>query len=93
MPSFIESQRPDKTTKKTTYEINVIKRYIEPIHKTREIETIPDKELNIQLAKFCMNVRKKNGSVYEPTLLKDFQRSFQRYLNDKNPTINILQGE
>ena len=40
-----------------------------------------------------MNVRKKNGGVYERTSLKDFQRSLQRYLNDKSSTINILQDQ
>ncbi len=72
--SFIESQRPDNTTKKTTYDINVIGRYFESINERREIENIPAKELNIQLTKFFMNVRMKNGGVYELTPLKDFQR-------------------
>ena len=40
-----------------------------------------------------MNVRKKNGDVYEPTSLKDFQRSLQRYLNDKSAQVNILQDQ
>ena len=75
------------------YDINVIKRYFESIYETREIENIPAKELNVQLAKFFMNVRKRNGSVYEPTSLKDFQRSLQRYLNDKSSTMNILQDQ
>ena len=91
--SFIKRQRPDNTTKKTTYDINVIKRYFKSINERREIENIPAKELNIQLAKFFMNVRKKNGGVYEPTSLKDFQRGLQRYLNDKSSTINILQDQ
>ena len=40
-----------------------------------------------------MNIRKKNGDVYEPSSLKDFQRSLQRYLNDKCSPINILQDQ
>ncbi len=57
---FIESQRPNNTTKKTTYDINVIRRCFESINERREIVNIPAKELNIQLAKFFMNVRKEN---------------------------------
>ena len=91
--NFIGSQRPDNTSKKTTYDINVIKRYFESINERREIENIPPEELNIQLAKFFMNVRKKNGNVYEPTSLKDFQRSLQRNLNDKSAQVNILQDQ
>ena len=89
--NFIESQRPGSTSKKTTYDINVIKKYFESINERREIENILPKELNIQLAKFFMNVRKKNGDVYKPTPLKGFQRSLQRYLNDKSSQVNILQ--
>ena len=91
--NFIESQPPDNTSKKTTYDINVIKRYFESINERREIENIPPKKLNIQLAKFFMNVRKKNGDVYEPTFLTDFQRGLQRYLNDKSSQVNILQDQ
>ena len=69
--NFIESQRPDNTSKKTAYDINVIKTYFESINERREIENIPPKELNIQLAKFFMNLRKKNGDVYEPTSIMD----------------------
>ena len=54
---------------------------------------MPPKERNIQLAKFFINVRKKNGDVYEPTSLKDFQRSLQRYLNDKSSQVNIVQDQ
>ncbi|CAB3979080.1 zinc finger MYM-type 2-like [Paramuricea clavata] len=91
--SFIERQRPDNTKKKTMYDIKVIKRYFESIYETREIENIPATELNVQLAKVFMNVRKRNGNVYESTSLKDFQRSLQRYLNDKSSTMNILQDQ
>ena len=45
--NFIESQRPDNTSKKTTYDTNVIKRYFESINERREIENIAPKELNI----------------------------------------------
>ena len=74
---FIERQRPENTKKKTTYDINIVKRYFISINETREIEAIPAKELNILVSKFFMNVRKKNGRVYEPFILSDFQRILQ----------------
>ena len=74
---FIERQRPENTKKKTTYDINIVKRYFISINETREIEAIPAKELNILVSKFFMNVRKKNGAVDEPFSLSDFQRSLQ----------------
>ena len=60
-----------------TYDINIVKRYFISINETREIEAIPAKELNILVSKFFMNVRKKNGRVYEPFILSDFQRILQ----------------
>ena len=66
--NFIECQRPDNTSKKTTYDINVIERYFESINEKREIENIPPKELNIQLAKFFMNVRKKMATFMSQIL-------------------------
>ena len=61
---FIERQRPENTKKKSTCDINIVKRYFISINETREIEAIPTKQLNILVSKFFMNVRKKNGSVY-----------------------------
>ena len=37
-----------------------------------------------------MNVRKKNGGVYEPSSLGDFQRSLQWYLNNNNSSLNLF---
>ena len=38
-----------------------------------------------------MEIKKKDGGAYEPATLQSFQRSLQRYLNDKNFKINILK--
>ena len=70
---FIERQRPENTKKKTTYDINIVKRYFISINETRKIEAIPAKELNILVSKFVMNVRKTNDRVYEPSSLSDFE--------------------
>ena len=40
-----------------------------------------------------MEAKKKDGGSYEPTSLSSFQRSLQRYLNDKNSKINILKDQ
>ena len=36
-------------------------------------------------------IKKKDGGSYEPATLQSFQRSLQRYLNDKNSKLNILK--
>ena len=78
--TFIKSQRLDSTKKKTTYDINVVKRYFESINETREIENIPAKKLNnvnILLAKFFMNASKKMA-MYMNQLLSRISREVCR---------------
>ena len=89
--TFIQQQRPANTTEKTTYDLNVWKRFCESIQETRNINNIPVHELHILLCKFFMTITKKDGSVYEPSFLSTFQRIVQRYLNNENSTVNIFQ--
>jgi len=39
-----------------------------------------------------MEGKKKDGGAYEPATLESFQRSLQRYLNDKNSKMNAARG-
>ncbi len=88
---YFEKQRPENTTKKTGYDINVWNRYCLSIGEPRNLENILANELNVLLCKFFMNVRKKDGCVYEPSFLTSFQRSIQRHLKDKHFSFNIFQ--
>ena len=56
---FIYSLRPDNTKKKTTYDLNIWRRYCSTVGETRALEKIPSEELNILLCRFFMDVRKK----------------------------------
>ena len=60
---FTEAQRPENTTKKTIYDINVWQRFCSSIGEVREIENIPAAHLNILLCKFFMDVKTKDGGV------------------------------
>ena len=40
-----------------------------------------------------MQAKKKHRTAYEPNTLTCFLRSIQRYLNDKNSTINIFKDQ
>ena len=57
------------------------------------MENIPPNELNILLCRFFMDVRKKDGGVYEPGTLASLQRSIQRCLKDNNSNTNILKDQ
>ena len=40
-----------------------------------------------------MKIRKQNGEMYEPSSLASVHRSLQRYLNDKNSTLNLFKDQ
>lgn len=88
---YILSQRPENTVKKTEYDLHVWKRFFLEVGEARKIEDIPADELNILICRFMMEIKKKDGGAYEPATLQSFQRSLQRYLNDKNSKLNILK--
>lgn len=90
---YILTQRTENTVKKTDYDLNVWKRFFLEVGETREIEDIPADELNLLICRFIMEKKKKDGGAYEPGTLQSFQRSLQRYLNDKNSKINILKDQ
>ena len=80
----IHSLHPDNTNKKTTYDLNIWRRYCSSVGETRTLENIPPNELNILLFRFFTDVRKKDGGVYEPGTLASLQRSIQCCLKDNN---------
>ena len=91
--NYIIAQRPESTVKKTKYDLNIWKRYLETKNESGQIENIPPEELNALLCRFFMDTKKKDGSQYEPVSLTSLQRSLQRYLNDKGSTINLFKDE
>lgn len=90
---FILSKRPENTLKKTKYDMNIWKKYFDSENELRDIENIPADELNVHICRFFMQAKKKNGTAYEPNTLTCFLRSIQRYLNDKNSTINVFKDQ
>lgn len=89
MQKYILPQRMENTVKKTENDLNVWKRFFLEVGEERNIEDIPAHELNILICRFMMDMKKKDGGVYEPATLHSFQRSLQQYLNENNPKINI----
>ena len=58
--------------------------------KERNIENIPAAELQQLAKKFVLVVRKKNGEEYEPSSLRGFFQSVDRYLRKKGCTFSLL---
>ena len=86
---FIERQRPESTNKKTTYDINVVKRFFISINETREIEVIPAEELNILVFKFLYEFTKEIWCRLRTFLPSEVNR----YLINNNPSLNLFQDQ
>ena len=80
---FILQQKPDNTKLKIQSDLKTWKRFCSEINQRRELHEIPEEELNLLLCRFYKNVKKVNGTEYEPVTLTSFQRSIQRSLNEK----------
>ena len=90
---FILQQKPDNTKLKTQSDLKTWKRFCSEINERRELHEIPEEELNLLLCRFYKNVKKVNGTEYEPVTLTSFQRSIQRSLNENGSNVNIIEGD
>ena len=79
---FIEQNKNTNTAKKTKSGLNVWKRWSSTIAKKRPIEDIPPNELDRLLCHFFINMRKQDGTEFEPSTLMLFQCSLGRHLRD-----------
>ena len=87
---FIEGEENENTRKKTRQDISLIVSFIASEKQTNEsfeIEQLSPEELDGHLSKFLLAVRKKNGDEFEPTTLRGFLSSVERYLK-KVDTVN-----
>lgn len=90
---FVLQQKPANTKVKTQSDLKAWKRFCLAENETRELGDIPEDELNLLLCKFFKNVRKLDGTEYEPVSLTSFQRSLQRFLNESGSKLNIIEGD
>ena len=72
--NYVKDNRNVNTTIKTNRETARFKNYLENKGEHREIHHIPPTELNIQLGGFLKDLKKKNGSNYEPDSITSFFR-------------------
>ena len=79
--------------KKTEYYPHVWKRFFLEVGEARKIGKIPADEHNILICQFLMEIRKKDGGLYEPATQQSFQRGLQQYLNNKNSKLSILKDQ
>ena len=61
--------------------------------ENRQAEEIPPQELDNYLSRFLLSVRKKNGDEYEPSTLRGFIASTERYLKKCRYSESVITGQ
>ena len=91
--SFTEDQENANTKKKTVSDLKLFNEFLNSEEEERNIENIPAAELQQLAKKFVLGVRKKNGEEYEPSSLRGFLQSVDRYLRKKACTFSLLNDK
>ena len=74
-------------------DVSLLKKFLVSRNELREIENIDAKDLDVLIANFLLQVRKKDGEQYEPTSLRSFVSSFDRYLRKKDYSSTTMEGK
>ncbi|XP_070201054.1 uncharacterized protein KIAA1958 homolog [Littorina saxatilis] len=90
--AFIANSENQNTQKKTKSNMALLFSFMSSTtpDEDQNIENLTPEKLNAILSKFFITVRKEDGESYEPTTLKGFFQSFQRYLKRKQYAFNII---
>ena len=83
--SFSEEQENTNTKKKTSYDVKLFKEF--------SLKWRLKKFLPKNCKKFVLGVRKKNGEEYEPSSIKGFLQSVDRYLRKKGYKFSLLNDK
>ena len=85
--AFSTQQENENTKKKTLYDLKIFRQFLETCDEKREIENITPAEVQAIIKKFVLarkNKKKKNGDEYEPSSIRAFLQSIDRYLRKNN---------
>ena len=93
LDEFIEGQENKHTLSKTNRDVSLLKEFLRAKEIDEELENIEAKVLDEILCRFIVEVKKKDGGEYEPTTLRSFISSFDRYLRRKRYLTTIIDGQ
>ena len=93
LEAFIEEQANKNTLSKTKRDVSLLQEFMRMKGKGEEFENIEPRELDEILCAFILAVKKKDGEEYEPTTLRSFVSSFDRYLRTKGYPTAIIEGQ
>ena len=95
---FNETEENQNTKRKTELDVNLIHSYIASeagghVNRPPKMEELSPSQLDTYLSKFLLAVRKKNGEEYEPTTLRGFISSVERYLKKHRYCESVVTGQ
>jgi GTPase Era involved in 16S rRNA processing len=85
----LEENENENTNKKTLSDIRLFKSYLVNTGENTEIENMTAENLNEKFSTFLLSVTKIDGTEYEPSTLRGFMCSLDRYLRQRNSNINV----
>ena len=91
---FIDNEECSNTRKKTKSGMALLSSFMAKEKENRQLEEIPPQELDNYLSRFLLSVsvRKKNGDEYEPSTLRGFIASIERYLKKCRYSEFVITG-
>ena len=90
---FTEEEGNANMKKKTVSDLKLFNEFLNSEEEERNRENMPAAELQQLAKKFVLGVRKKNGEEYEPSSLRGFLQSVDRYLRKKGCTFSLLNDK
>lgn len=90
--SFLKEQENENTRKKTETDVRLFKTFCISQNEHRNLEDMLPNELDILFGNFLVSVRKQNGNEYEPSTIRGFMSSLDRYLKSKNYSFQVNKG-
>ena len=88
---YIDSGRNINTKKKTEHCIKLFNEFLSQKFIMLPPEYHDHHELNQHLCRFIIQLKKQDGSQYEPVTVRSIVGSIARYLNDKRYDVNIME--
>ena len=81
---FISAQENENTKRKTRHDTALFFQFCKEQGEERQIENLDVKTLDMLIGNFIATIKKPNGNEYEPSTVRGFLSSIDRYLRSKH---------
>ena len=93
LSSFVHEQENVNTKKKTDSNVSLFRDFLREVRNVGEnFQEFGPAELNMHVASFIVNVKRQDGQGYEPTTVRGFVSSIDRYLWQSRYPYSILES-